>query len=83
MAFSAAATQELVDLFADLDEVQANPLDPLMEKFRLTAPAFFNAYQSARVVLDVAATHASKEEPVPAVKPGTPGTPADGATKAA
>ena len=63
VAFSAAATQELVDLFADLDEVQANQLDPLLEKFRTTAPAFFNAYQSARVVLDVAATHKGKEDP--------------------
>ena len=63
---SAGATSELVDLFADLDEVLNNQLDPLMEKFQETEPAFYHEYESARVVVDAAATHGSKDAPGPA-----------------
>ena len=56
-ATSAAATSELVTLFAELDEVLTEQLDPLMTKFRFTQPAFFAEYQTARVIVDSAASH--------------------------
>jgi hypothetical protein len=56
-ATSAAATAELVTLFTELDEVLTEQLDPLMAKFRFTQPAFFAEYQTARVIVDSAASH--------------------------
>jgi hypothetical protein len=57
LATSAAATAELVTLFTELDEVLTEQLDPLMAKFRLTQPAFFAEYRTARVIVDSAASH--------------------------
>ena len=56
-ATSAAATAELVTLFTELDEVLIEQLDPLMAKFRFTQPAFFAEYQTARAIVDSAASH--------------------------
>jgi len=56
-ATSAAATAELVTLFTEPDEVLTEQLDPLMAKFRFTQPAFFAEYQTARVIVDSAASH--------------------------
>jgi hypothetical protein len=58
-AASAAATAELFDLFKQLDEVLNGQLDPLMEKFQQSAPAFYNEYRTARIIVDDAATHES------------------------
>lgn len=55
-----AATKELVDLFTQLDVVLNEQLDPLVEKFQASAPAFYNEYKQARVIIDSAATHESQ-----------------------
>ncbi|MBI3417279.1 MAG: hypothetical protein HY043_18465, partial [Verrucomicrobia bacterium] len=47
-----AATKELVDLFTQLDVVLNEQLDPLVEKFQASAPAFYNEYKQARVIID-------------------------------
>ncbi len=64
-AASASATTDLVTLFAELDVVLNEQLDPLMAKFRFTQPTFFSEYQTARVIEDSAATHGEEEEPEP------------------
>ena len=65
---SAAATTELVTLFDQLDEVLRNQLDPLMETLQDASTAFYNAYQTARVIVDSAATHEIKPAPAPSVE---------------
>lgn len=65
LAASASATAELVELFAAVDKVLQEQIDPLVEKFKQSNPAFYNEYQKARVIVDNAATH-----------PGAPNTPA-------
>jgi hypothetical protein len=71
----------LVDLFADLDEVLKNQLDPLLEKFRITQPAFYNEYQAARVAVEVAATReAADDATMPATSAGANAVPRDGAS---
>ena len=62
---SASATVELVDLFAQLDGVLNNQLDPLIETFQTTHAALYNEYQTARAIVDIAAGHAVKPTPVP------------------
>ena len=52
-----AATAELVSLFEKLDGVLHNQLDPLIEKFKTTEPAFYTEYKKARAIVDNAATH--------------------------
>lgn len=66
-AASASATSDLVTLFEDLDEVLNERLDPLLAKFRFTQPAFFAEYETARVIVDSAASR--EAEPVPAPAP--------------
>ncbi len=61
-AAQAAATQELEELFDDLDKILNNQLDPLIEKFRTTNAAFYNEYQTARAIVDSAASHEGKPE---------------------
>jgi hypothetical protein len=68
-AASASATAELMTLFVQLDDVLFNQLDPLMEKFSQSSPAFYNEYQTARVIVDDAASHevnAPAPQPAPA-----------------
>jgi hypothetical protein len=67
-ASSAAATRDLAMLFTRLDEVLANQIDPLMEKFLKTDAAFYNEYHTARSIVDVTATRERKAEVVPVVK---------------
>jgi hypothetical protein len=55
-----------------LDEVLNDQLDPLMEKFQQSAPAFYNEYQTARITVADAATHdspakATNSAPTPAL----------------
>lgn len=64
-ATSASATSELVSLFEELDTTLNEQLDPLMTKFRFTQPAFFAEYQTARAIVDSAASH---DAPVPLPK---------------
>ena len=61
-AAKAAATADLTELFDDLDKVLNEQLDPLIEKFRHTNAPFYNEYQTARAIVDSAATHDAKPE---------------------
>lgn len=68
-AISASATKQLEALFAELDATLNNQLDPLMEKFKSTQPAFYTAYQTARTIVDSAASRPAKTAavtPIPA-----------------
>lgn len=66
-AASASATAELATLFVQLDDALGNQLDPLLEKFARSNPAFYSEYQSARVIVSDAASHESaKPAPTPA-----------------
>ena len=65
LAASASATTDLVTLFAELDVILNEQLDPLMATFRFTQPTFFAEYEKARVIVDSAASH-GEEEPAPA-----------------
>lgn len=67
-AASASATRELATLFARLDEVLYNQIDPLMEKFLQTDAAFYNEYQTARSIVDVTASRERKAEVIPTVQ---------------
>ena len=66
-AASASATSDLVTRFEELDEVLNERLDPLLAKFRFTQPAFFAEYETARTIVDSAASRGT--EPVPAPVP--------------
>ena len=63
IADSTAATAELVTLFVQVDEVFYNQLDPMVETLQESNPAFYNAYQSARTIVDAAASRESKTTP--------------------
>ena len=65
-AISASATKQLEALFAKLDATLNDQLDPLMVKFQTTQPAFYSAYQTARSIVDSAASRESKVVPIPA-----------------
>lgn len=67
-AASASATRDLATLFARLDEVLANQVDPLMEKFLTTDAAFYSEFQTARSIVDATASRERKAEAVPEVK---------------
>lgn len=58
-----AATQQLVSLFADVDALLEEEIDPLVFPLRKTLPGFFSAFESARSVFDVPGTRQAEEEP--------------------
>ena len=60
-ATSAAATRELETLFATLDEVLNNQIDPLTEKFRDSDAVFYNEYRTSRSIVTNAATRGKNE----------------------
>ena len=66
-ATSAAATRELETLFATLDEVLNNQIDPLTEKFRSSDASFYNEYQTARSIVTNATSRAGKDSTVTTV----------------
>ena len=68
-AASASATSELATLFSDLDKTLNEQLDPLMAKFRFTQPAFFAEYETARSIVDSAASHAAPANTTPLPAP--------------
>ncbi len=59
-ATSTAATRELETLFATLDEELNNQIDPLTEKFRDSAPTYYNEYQTARSIVTNATSRETK-----------------------
>jgi hypothetical protein len=69
IAESASATAELVTLFVRLDDVLFNQLDPLVETLQEVNPPFYIAYQTARTIVDSAASRESKPAPAPQPAP--------------
>lgn len=68
-----AATSELAKAFEELDEVLYKQLDPLVEKFRESEPAFYNEYWTARSIVDnTASREASADTNVVDVSTTTP-----------
>ena len=68
-ATSASATRDLETLFGKLDASLNNQLDPLMVKFQSTNPTFYSAYQTARAIVDSAASREAKVTPIPVSLP--------------
>lgn len=68
-AASASATSDLVTLFEELDKVLNARLDPLLAKFRFTQPTFFAEYETARAIVDSAASRGTEPVPAPAPLP--------------
>lgn len=66
---SAAATKQLEALFAQLDVTLNDQLDPLLEKFASTQPAFYAAYRTARSIVDRAASREGKLSTVTPIPP--------------
>ena len=60
LATKSSATTELARLFVKLDKVLNNQLDPLIAKFKRTNAAFYHEYQTARSIVDSAASHQGK-----------------------
>jgi hypothetical protein len=67
-ATSSAATKQLGQLFGEADELLNERLDALVVQFKQSQPAFFNAYNAARVTVRITGGRASKQAtavPVP------------------
>ncbi len=60
-----AATQNLQAQFNEADAILSKRLDKLVVQFKTSAPDFFNAYQTARSVVDIRGTRKSKATPAP------------------
>lgn len=56
------ATLSLPEAIVFVRGIYRNELDKMMTRFKKTQPDFFKAYTVARVIVDVAATHAKKAE---------------------
>ena len=59
-AAQSSATAELKRLFVKFDKTLNEQLDPLIEKFKKTNAAFYHEYQTARSIVDSAASHQAK-----------------------
>ena len=59
-ATSSSATKELAKLFRDVDELLNDRLDALAVQFKDSQPAFFNAYNTARAIVDSPGGRTSK-----------------------
>lgn len=59
-ATASAATREIETLFATLDEVLNNQIDPLTEKFRDSDASFYNEFQTARSIVTNATARETK-----------------------
>jgi hypothetical protein len=55
----AAQTESLPALIRDANSILRNEVDPLVALFSRSNPDFVSAYNSARVIVDRAATHAA------------------------
>jgi hypothetical protein len=69
IATSSAATQTLLAQFTDADTILNKRLDKLVYQFKETAPDFFNAYQTARSIVDLRGTHKTNDTPTPTPAP--------------
>jgi hypothetical protein len=66
-----AQTQSLPNLIRETSSLLRNQIDRMVSLLRRANPNFVAGYQSARVIVDRAATHTTKK-PVPAPPPTTP-----------
>jgi hypothetical protein len=62
------ATMSLPEAIAFVRGIYRNELDKMMTRFKKSQPDFYKAYFAARVIVDRAATHATKK-PAPATAP--------------
>jgi|SRR5882672_7143311 len=60
-AMSSSATKQLAKFFRQVDELLNDRLDALAVQFKDSQPAFFNAYKTARVIVDSSGGRASKD----------------------
>ena len=64
-----SATDQLPDAIAAADRIAERQLDRLMERFRLTSPDFYSAYQVARVIVDAGGGSTTTTPPTPTPTP--------------
>ena len=70
IATSSAATTTLSQQFSEADAILNKRLDKLVFQFKESAPDFFNAYQTARSIVDIRGTRkTSKPTPAPVPTP--------------
>jgi hypothetical protein len=69
IASGSAVTQSLEVTFHEADQVLTKRLDKLVFQFKTSAPDFFNAYQSARSVVNLPGSRKTNETPVLAPAP--------------
>jgi hypothetical protein len=72
IATGKTVTQQLGDAFAAADEILEEELDNLIIQFADTNAKFVSDYQNARIVVDVAASHASPNQTATAPAPAAP-----------
>ena len=51
-----------MQLFEEADRVLSEELDPMMEIYSTDERDFYNAYNNARVIIDLGYSHSKKEE---------------------
>jgi len=64
-----SATDQLPEALAAADRIAERQLDRLMERFRLTNPDFYSAYQVARVIVDAGGGSTTTTPPTPTPAP--------------
>jgi hypothetical protein len=69
IAAGSAATTSLQAQFAEADAILNKRLDKLVVQFKASAPDFFNAYQTARSIVDIRGTRKTNGTPAPTPAP--------------
>lgn len=69
VAESSAATVSLAEQFNEADEVLKKCLDKLVYQFKVSAPDFFNEYQTARSIVNIRGGRKTNDTPTPAPQP--------------
>jgi len=66
-----SATNDLVGLFANCDDILKNKMDKLIEKFKVSNPDFYKQYFDARIIIERGLHHSKKEGPSSAGAPAS------------
>ena len=69
IAEGSAATTNLASQFNAADTVLGKRMDKLVWQFKDSAPEFFNAYQTARSIVDSGGSRTSRKNNTPAPQP--------------
>ncbi len=69
IASGSATTQNLQAQFAEADAILNKRLDKVVFQFKASAPDFFNAYQTARSIVDIRGTRKPNGTVIPAPAP--------------